>query len=223
MVGAVIEQDGDLISSGFRGPDIHAEKDALDNVPSSISLANATVYTTLEPCTGNVRSKPLEACTNLLTQRRVKKVYIGMLDPNQAVCGKGIIELQKHKIEIALFEHDLTAEIMDLNAAFIRAQQSLELQITSPRSGEGLATYNTGGKHTFHCTCITRPSDEIVVLVERNGLWYPQPHRLRQVGSTDKYIFDVHFGATGNHTVYVVRASDLALEFISVLSRGRRE
>jgi pyrimidine deaminase RibD-like protein len=213
-VGAVIALDGKLIAGGFRGPDTHAKKDALSHVSQSQVLSDATVYTTLEPCTGAVRSKPLEACTNLLTQAGVKKVFVGILDPNQDVCGKGVLELQKHKIEVILFDNDLAEEIRHLNAPFIRAQQSLGLQITSPRPGEELETYKTEGKHSFHCTCLTRPGGDIYVLVERNGRWWPQPG-LHQVGNTDEYTFVVSFGSTGEHTIHVVRASELGSVLIS--------
>jgi pyrimidine deaminase RibD-like protein len=214
-VGAVIGCDGELLAAGHRGTHDHAEKRALDNVKDLSNLRRATIYTTLEPCTGAVRSRPLEACTNLLLASKIKKVFIGILDPNQGVCGKGLLELQKHNIEVALFEHDLAQKIRDLNAAFIREQQTLGVEIFDPKPSEKLSTYKTGGKYTFQCTCITPPGADIYVLVERYGFWWPQPGKLRQVGDTNKYKFEVHFGATGEHSIHIVKASELGSSLIA--------
>src|SRR5215469_9538616 len=111
MVDAVIVHDGDILGKGYRGEDVHAEMDALSKVSDRTRLQDATVYTTLEPCTPSVRSKPEESCTSLLRDARVKKVVIGILDPNQGVCGKGLLELQRHGIDVELFPQDLAQKI----------------------------------------------------------------------------------------------------------------
>ncbi len=220
-VGAVIAHKGTLIAEGRRGPENRAEFEAILQVRFLDQLQNATVYTTLEPCTGAVRSKPLEACTNLLTQHQVRRVVIGILDPNQGVCGKGVLELQKHNIEVRLFDHDLAQEICALNAEFIRAQQSLGLVFLSPEPGAELHTYRAAGAHEFHCRVNNAPDDEIYVLVERGGLWWPQSDRLRRVGDSDEYRFRAHFGTTGEHRIHVVRASPLGVALIGHYSKTR--
>jgi len=209
QVGAIITVDEEIVARGHRGEHDHAEKNALDNVSDKGVLIRATIYTTLEPCTGAVRSRPQEACTNLLTTYPVKKVFIGILDPNQGVCGKGLLELQKSGIEVALFEHELAKEIRSMNDKFIRAQQALGAEIFDPEPGAVLETYCTEGYYTFKCICVNEPGDDIVVLVRKGGHWWPQPEKLKKVADKSEYHFRVQFGTGGEHEVVIVRVSEL--------------
>jgi diaminohydroxyphosphoribosylaminopyrimidine deaminase / 5-amino-6-(5-phosphoribosylamino)uracil reductase len=117
-VGAVIAVAGDVIAAGHRGASDHAELVALSNVVDWAILPHATVYTTLEPCTHPARTQPGESCTERLVRASVKKVYVGILDPNQRVCGKGAMELQENDIEVELFPHDLAKQIRLQNDPF---------------------------------------------------------------------------------------------------------
>ena len=152
-VGAVITIDGEPIASARRGTDDHAEKLALSEIPCEQDLAKATVWTTLEPCTHTVRRKAGESCTERLIRARVQKVVIGILDPNQGVCGKGLLKLQEYGIEVALFPHDLALRIRRMNDKFIQAQQTLGITITSPQDGDVLPM----GFHKFKGTFINPP------------------------------------------------------------------
>ena len=80
-VGAVIAQGPKILAQGFRQEDTHAEIDALNKVPDKSQLHGATVYTTLEPCTPEVRRNPEESCTKRLLDARVAKVVIGSPGP----------------------------------------------------------------------------------------------------------------------------------------------
>src|SRR5271165_7413050 len=87
-VGAVIAISKTVIGRGHRGTgkagdDDHAELVAINKVDDKTQLPEATLYTTLEPCTKEVRTEPLNCCTELITQHGIKKVFIGILDPNQ--------------------------------------------------------------------------------------------------------------------------------------------
>ena len=87
-VGAVIAVGGHVIGAGNRDSgvyperDNHAELNALRNVRNKAMLHEATVYTTLEPCTHYVRTRPGESCTERLGAAQVRKVFVGILDPN---------------------------------------------------------------------------------------------------------------------------------------------
>ena len=126
-VGAVVVRDGGVLASAHRGemkPGEHAEYTALERkLLDSIDVAGSTVYTTLEPC---VKRGPGKLpCANHLIDRKVSRVVVGMLDPNQDITGKGILELRHSNVEVSLFPTDLMAKLEDLNRGFIRHHQTL--------------------------------------------------------------------------------------------------
>jgi diaminohydroxyphosphoribosylaminopyrimidine deaminase/5-amino-6-(5-phosphoribosylamino)uracil reductase len=51
----------------------------------------------LEPCSHFGKTPP---CANLIIQSGIKKVVIGMSDPNELVAGKGIQLLQEAGVEV---------------------------------------------------------------------------------------------------------------------------
>ena len=120
MVGAVVTKDGQILAVAYRGQKEagdHAEFTALEKMlQDDETIAGATVYTTLEPCT--TRNRPKEPCAKRLIERKVSRVVIGMLDPNPSICGKGVRLLRDHNVQTDLFPPDLAAEVEDLNRKF---------------------------------------------------------------------------------------------------------
>lgn len=88
-VGVVVVKDGRVLATAHRGefPQCHAEFVALEKKLPEISLAGSTVYTTLEPCTS--RNHPKVPCATRLAERKVARVVIGMLDPDDLISGRG--------------------------------------------------------------------------------------------------------------------------------------
>jgi len=87
-VGAVVvSKDGEFLAEAHRGEDPchkdHAEFYALERILGSKTLANGTVFTTVEPCFE--RSEDKIACARRLVERQVDRVVIGMLDPDPSV------------------------------------------------------------------------------------------------------------------------------------------
>jgi pyrimidine deaminase RibD-like protein len=122
-VGVVVVKDGKMLAVSYRGEmendEEHAEYIALEKVLKGQTLAGATVYTTLEPCT--LRNHPKVPCAERLIERKISRVVIGMLDPNPAISGKGVRLLRDHNIQTDLFPADYASQCEELNRDFRRA------------------------------------------------------------------------------------------------------
>lgn len=96
LVGAVIVRDGRIIAEGYHQHcgECHAEINAIRNATESI--AGATFYVTLEPCSHYGRTPP---CVEALISHRPGRVVVGAVDPNPLVSGRGIAALKQSGIQ----------------------------------------------------------------------------------------------------------------------------
>jgi len=133
-VGAVIVAGGQILAKAYRGeiPGCHAEYIALEHKLADTSVAGATVYTTLEPCTE--RNHPKIACARRIVERKVRRVVIGSLDPNPVIRGHGQIILREANIITDFFPPDLMSQVEELNRDFIRSHR------TGKTAGQGAQT-----------------------------------------------------------------------------------
>lgn len=134
-VGAVVARDGKQLGAAHRGElklGEHAEYTLLERKCDGLALAGTTVYTTLEPCTK--RNPPKKACVERLIDRKVARVVIGMLDPNDSIRGKGVLALRRANIDVAFFSSDLMAQVEELNREFSRSQEELGAQSSANNS-----------------------------------------------------------------------------------------
>ena len=135
-VGVVVVNDGRELASAHRGEldkGEHAEFTALERKLKDVEIAGATVYATLEPCT--TRNHPKLPCVVRLIERKVRRVVIGMLDPNPRISGKGFHKLREANITVELFPSDLMSRIEEMNREFIRHHKAAS-ELASPESGD---------------------------------------------------------------------------------------
>jgi pyrimidine deaminase RibD-like protein len=120
LVGAVVVKNGQVLTFAHRGeaPGNHAEYIALEMKLSDEAVAGATVYTTLEPCT--TRNHPKIPCAARLIERKVSRVVIGMLDPDERITGRGWRKLRSAGIVVESFPSELVPEVEELNREFTR-------------------------------------------------------------------------------------------------------
>lgn len=124
FVGAVIVKDGQVVATAYRSEIAtgdHAEFTVLEKKLRDQSVAGATVYATLEPC---IKRGPNKVpCAERLIERKVARVFVGMLDPNPDICGFGVRSLREAGIDVQLFRQDLADQVEEMNRDFIREQQ----------------------------------------------------------------------------------------------------
>lgn len=99
-VGAVVETvDGRIFEGGTAPPGgPHAEIAALTAADlAGADVAGATVWVTLEPCSHHGRTPP---CADALVEAGVRRVVVGMEDPDPQVAGGGLARLRSAGIDV---------------------------------------------------------------------------------------------------------------------------
>lgn len=119
MVGCVVVYEGKIIAEGYHQKygEAHAEPNAIKQV-SDEHLKKCTIYVSLEPCSHFGKTAP---CADLIVSKGIPKVFVGCLDPNPLVAGKGIKKLHDAGIEV---EYGiLDKECRELNKRFFTFQE----------------------------------------------------------------------------------------------------
>ena len=106
-VGAVLLFPNGEYESAYRGElreGDHAEYTLIERKLGNMDLSDCILFTTLEPCVE--RNPPKSPCCKRTTNARIKKVFVGIEDPDPTVDGKGIKHLRKHSVEVKMFDRD---------------------------------------------------------------------------------------------------------------------
>lgn len=122
-VGAVlVSSKGTLIDSAHRGEmrlGDHAEYTLLERKHRSANVSGHYLFATLEPCAPGARKHPKLGCAERIVNARIKKVWIGIEDPDPTVDRKGIQYLLDSGIEVEMFDEDLQEIIIKENRTFL--------------------------------------------------------------------------------------------------------
>ena len=120
-VGCIIVHEGVSIAEGWHAQlgGAHAEVHALGKLePSDERLSSSTAYVTLEPCNHHGRTPP---CTALLMDRGVRRIVVGMKDPDPRVAGSGIHRLRAGGAQVTVLDDQLRGRW--LNRRFLSAHE----------------------------------------------------------------------------------------------------
>ena len=115
LVGAIVlDSSGKLVGEGFHigAGNAHAEIEALNQAGDK--SIDGTIVVTLEPCCHQGLTPP---CTEALIKAGLKRVVVGMVDPDPRVSGKGISRLKDSGLEV--IEGVLKQECEWINREFI--------------------------------------------------------------------------------------------------------
>ena len=114
-VGALVLRGGEVVGRGYhaRAGEPHAEVRALQE--AGARARGGTLVSTLEPCAHQGRTPP---CVDAILGSGVRRVVLGMRDPNPLVDGRGVSSLRAAGIEVV--EDVLSADCRDLNLPYLK-------------------------------------------------------------------------------------------------------
>lgn len=140
-VGVVLCLPDGKIETSHRGElrsGDHAEFTLLERKHRASKLDGAILFTTLEPCAPGARNPPKLSCAERIVLARIKKVWVGLEDPDPTVDRKGIKYLQENGVDVEMFDRELQETIHAENKDFVA--QALERKAASDAGRSKLIT-----------------------------------------------------------------------------------
>ena len=141
-VGAILIKPDGTVEKAHRGElryGDHAEFTLLERKNRSESLDGSLLFATLEPCAPGARNHPKLSCAERIVLARLKKVWIGIEDPDPTVDRYGIKYLQDHGIETDMFDADLQDIIRKENKSFLKGAEERAKQAESEQKEQKLS------------------------------------------------------------------------------------
>jgi diaminohydroxyphosphoribosylaminopyrimidine deaminase/5-amino-6-(5-phosphoribosylamino)uracil reductase len=169
-VGAVVADamTGELISRGMTQPGgrPHAETEALKRAGER--ARGKTVYVTLEPCAHFGKTPP---CADALISSGVKRVVVGIEDPDPRTAGQGIARLRATGIEVETGVLAEEARWITLGhilrvteqRPFVQLKLALAADGSLPRGHDGKPVWVTSPEARAHGHLLRAEADAILV------------------------------------------------------------
>ena len=166
-VGAVVVRGGQVVGRGYhhRAGMPHAEVEALRD--AGARARGATLFVTLEPCNHHGRTPP---CTEAVAAAGIRRVVVGVRDPNPDVAGNGLGRLRRIGLDVELGVE--AAACSELIAAFRTTVIGFAATFLLPgRVGEVLRPYLLARQEGFSAAAtlatviIERILDMVTVLL----------------------------------------------------------
>ena len=152
-VGAVLtDKEGKILmecARGETGTGHHCEYGLIEKAQKDgIDLKGTVLFVTLEPCTA--RSQGKTPCVERIVQSGIDTVYIGSLDPDDKIRGRGLLYLQRCKLNAATYPVDLGKEVQEKNKVFFEekiAKNPVTPMFVTKNIAESMRKYmiNKGG------------------------------------------------------------------------------
>lgn len=182
MVGCVIVHNGRIIGEGYHEKygDAHAEVNAVRSVKNQELLCESTLYVSLEPCAHFGKTPP---CSDLIIEKQIPKVVVGMVDPFAKVAGKGIEKMRAAGIEVEVGL--LQKKCRNLNRRFFTFHEKKRPYVILKWAQTLDGFIDTDRSETIHPTWITNAlakrlvhkqrSEESAILIGTNTAQYDNP------------------------------------------------
>lgn len=155
-VGCVLaDAGGRIVGEGAtqRAGQAHAEVAALEAAQrAGADLRGGTAWVTLEPCAHHGRTPP---CCDALVAAGLRRVVVGMVDPNPLVCGRGLQRLRDAGLDVVLADGAFARQTLELNIGFVsrmrRARPWLRVKVAASLDGrtalpDGRSQWITGAE-----------------------------------------------------------------------------
>ncbi|HYQ78609.1 MAG TPA: hypothetical protein VEP91_05815 [Solirubrobacterales bacterium] len=137
-VGAVLASpDGEVLAQCHRGevPGTHAEYRVFERArEEGIETRGCVLFATLEPCTQRGSGKI--PCAERVAAAELAAIYIGTLDPNPNITGRGELFLDQY-MDVGRFPIDLARELREMNEAFFAQHLDRSLPAVSLYASRG--------------------------------------------------------------------------------------
>lgn len=174
LVGAVLLRSGKIIARDYHRKygEGHAERNLLEKFTGKI-LSSDVLGVTLEPCCHVGNTPP---CTDIILEKNIKNVVIGLQDPNPKVAGRGIKILKTAGVKVSMIDDKEMIEKLRWQNRFfftwihkrrpwvaVKIAQSLDGRVTFDR---GTQLWLTGKESKKHVQAMRSQFDAILVGVK---------------------------------------------------------